>query len=82
MNNAPSSASAADAATNFKMVHRVKMAPSSQIASPSFGIHPRKKWSHAMILPFLTERYEASEWMLRIISDAQKCMVASGLDVI
>ena len=82
MNNAHSSASAADAATNFRMVHRVKIAPFSPITSPSFGIYPRKKWSHVLLLPFLTERYDASEWMSRIISDAQKSIIASGLDAI
>jgi hypothetical protein len=62
------------------MVHIVKIAPFSRIASPSFGIHPKKKWPHALLLPFLTERYDASEWMLRIISEARKRIVASGFD--
>ena len=43
MNSAPSSASAADAATNFKMVQLVRMAPLRKIGPPSFGIDPRKK---------------------------------------
>ena len=82
MNNAPSSASAADAAANFRMVHRVKIAPFSRVALPSLGIHPRKMWPHALLLPFQTKRYDASEWMFRIISDAQKRIVASGLNAI
>ena len=78
MNNAPSSAFAANAATNFRM----KTAPFIVVSSLSFGIHPRKKWSHALLLAFLTEKYEVFEWILRIISDAQKRTILSRLDAI
>ena len=82
MNNSTSSASAADAVTNFRIVHRVKIAPFSLVTSPSFDIHQRKKWPHSLLLPFLTKRWDASEWMFRIILDAQKFIVASELDAI
>ena len=68
--NAPSSASAADAATNLRMVHSVKKAPLRRMGSPSRGVQPRKKCPAARLLPCGSERYEASEWMLSIISEA------------
>ena len=52
MHNAPSSTSAADAATNFRMVYMVKIDPFSLITFLSFGIHPRKKWPHTLLLHF------------------------------
>ena len=42
-NSAPSSASAADAATSLRMVHCTWMAPLSLMGSPSRGKLPRKK---------------------------------------
>ena len=41
-NSAPSSASAADAATHFKMAQLVKIAPLREIGYSSFGMDPRK----------------------------------------
>jgi hypothetical protein len=40
---APNSASAADAATSFRMVHVMWIVPFSLIGSPSCGRLPRKK---------------------------------------
>ena len=56
MNSAPNSASAADDATNFKMVQRVKIALLIVMGSPSLGTEPRKKWTDARLLQFLVER--------------------------
>ncbi len=42
-NKAPSSASAADAVTSFKIAQVMKMLPFSLIGSPSFDKLPRKK---------------------------------------
>lgn len=44
MNNAPSSALAADAAMNFKIVEIMQMVPLSLMGMWSHGIQPRKKW--------------------------------------
>eukprot|EP00978_Attheya_sp_CCMP212_P035284 scaffold152510_cov29-Attheya_sp.AAC.3 len=41
-NNAPNSDSAAEAATNFNIVHSVKIARFSLMGCPSTGSHPRK----------------------------------------
>ena len=55
MKIAPNSASAADDATNFKMVRRVKISPLSVMGSASLGTEPRKKWPYARLLAFLEE---------------------------
>ena len=44
-----SSASAADAATHFKTVDCVKMAPFNLMGHPSLGRDPRKKWPPALL---------------------------------
>jgi hypothetical protein len=77
-NRAPSSASAAEATTNCRMVHNVKNAPFNLIGSPSFGDHPMKKWPHARLCAFVSERYDASEWTFKIMSDTWNRMVAFG----
>ena len=41
-NNAPNSALAADAATNFNIMQRAWIAPFKNIDCPFFGIEPRK----------------------------------------
>ena len=53
---APSSASAADATTKRRMVHNVKNTPFNLIGSPSLGDHPMKKWLHARLCAFVSER--------------------------
>jgi len=52
----PSSASAAKATMNRRMVHNVKNAPFNLIGSPSLGDHPMKKWPHARLCAFVSER--------------------------
>ena len=49
---APSSASAADAATHLRMVQLVRMAPLRRMGHPSFGREPRKKWPEARLRAF------------------------------
>ena len=70
MKSAPNSASAADAATSFSMVHVMAMLPLSLIFYPWHGMLPRKKYPPALLLPRDAVRYDASEWMLSTISDA------------
>ncbi len=77
-NRAPSSALAADATTKQSMVHSVKNGPLNLMGSPSFGSHPKKKWPHARLWEFVSERYDASECMFNTMSDAQNHTVASG----
>ena len=79
MKSAPNSASAADAATSFSMVHVMAMLPLSLIFYPLRGMLPRKKYSSALLLPQDAVRYDASEWMLSTISDAMNWMIAFGL---
>ena len=55
MESAPNYASAADDATNFKMVQRVKIALLSVMGSPSFAAKPRNKWPFARLLAFFAE---------------------------
>jgi hypothetical protein len=77
-NRAPSSALATDATTKRSMVHSVKNCPFSLMGSPSFGSHPKKKWPHARLWAFVSERYDASECMFNTMLDAQNRTVASG----
>ena len=79
MKSAPNSASAADAATSFSMVHVMAMLPLSLIFSPLCGTLPRKKYPPALILPRDAVRYDAYEWILSTISDALNCMIVFGL---
>jgi hypothetical protein len=50
--SAPSSASAADAATSFRMVDVMWIAPFIFIGSPSLGTLPRKKYPPARLCAF------------------------------
>ncbi len=77
-NRALSSASAADATTKQSMVHSVKNGPFNLMGSPSFGSHPKKKWPHAWLWAFVSERYDALECMFNTMSDARNRTVASG----
>ena len=79
MKNAPNSASAADAATSFSMVHVMAMLPLSLVFSPLRGMLPRNKYPPALLLPWDAVRYDASEWMLSTISDDLNWMIACGL---
>ena len=58
---APSSASAADAATNFKIAHVTATLPLSLIGFPFVSMLPRKKYLPARGLPRVAVRYDASE---------------------
>jgi hypothetical protein len=53
---AASSALVAKATTKRRMVHNVKNAPFNLIGSPSLGDHPMKKWPHAQLCAFISER--------------------------
>jgi len=53
---APSSASAADDATNFRKVHKVSIAPLIFIGDPSFGSHPKKKYPAALLRVFGSDK--------------------------
>ena len=55
MKSAPNSASAADDATDFKMVQKVKITPLSVMGSPSLGTESRKKLPDARLLAFFAE---------------------------
>ena len=70
MNSAPNSASAADDATNLKMVYKVKITPLSVMGYPSLDSEPRKKWPDARLLALFADRYDASEWLFNTMSDA------------
>ena len=56
MKSAPNSASAADDATNFRIVQRVKIALLSVMGSPSLGNETRKKWPDARFIEFFSDR--------------------------
>ena len=79
-NNAPNSASAADATTNRSIAHNVWNAPFSLMGLPSVGNAPMKKCPHALLRAFGSLRYDASEWMFNTISDARNLTTASGCD--
>ena len=67
---APSSVSAADATTNQRMAHKVKYAPFNLMGLPSLGVQPVKKWPHALLRAPDSDKYDASECMFIIMSDA------------
>ena len=69
-NSAPSSASAAEAATNFNILHKEWIAPFNLIGCPSTGTEPKKKCPPARLRDLGAVRYDASEWMFKIISEA------------
>ena len=78
MKRVPSSASATKAAMIFIILHRVNMVPFRQIGWPFLGNQPRKKCPDAWLRAHALERYEASEWIFRIMSDTRKGIVTSG----
>ena len=51
-NSAPSFASAADAATNFRMLQREWIGPFCVMGFPSIGNDPRKKFPPALLCAF------------------------------
>ena len=68
-NSAPNSASAADAATNFSIVQRVKIAPLRRMGSLACGVHPRNKYPTALMHASLSEKEDAYECTLSIMSN-------------
>ncbi len=43
------------------------------------GFHPMKKWPHARLCALFSDRYDAFECIFKIMSEAWKQTVASGL---
>ena len=78
MKSAPNSASAANVATSFSMVHVMAILPSSLIFSPLRGILTRKQYPPDLILPRDAVRYDAYEWMLSTILYDLNLMIAFG----
>ena len=68
-NIAPNLDSAADAATNLRILQSVRIGPFRRMGHLSSGSQPRKKWPAARLLPFFAERYDASECTFNIMSD-------------
>ena len=60
-NNAPSSASAADATTNRNIAHKGEKTPFNLIGYVGLGFHPMKKCLHARLCAFALDKYYASE---------------------
>jgi hypothetical protein len=75
---APSSASAAEAMTKQRIAHSVKNAPFNFMGPPLLGVQPMKKCPHAWLQALDSDRYDASEWMFNIMSEALNCIVVSG----
>ena len=67
---APSSASAAEATTNFRILHREKNAPFNFIGLLSMGREPMKKCPLARLRALGSLKYDASEWIFMTISEA------------
>ena len=66
-NSAPNYASAGDAG-NFCKWHRVDIAPLRWMGCLSCGVHPRNKYLAARMRAPLSDKYEVSEFTLRIMS--------------
>ena len=73
-----SSASTADMTTNQRMAHKVKNAPFNLMGLPSLGVQPMKKRPHALLRASDSVKYDASQCMFIIMSDARNRIVASG----
>ena len=54
-NIAPNSASAADAATNLRIMQSVRIGPFRRMGQSSSGSQPRKKWPDARLLASFAE---------------------------
>ena len=78
-NKAPNSASAAEAATNFKMVQSTWIAPLILMGWLSWGMSARKKYPPALERALLALWKEASKWTFSTILEALYLMMASGL---
>ena len=69
-NSAPSSTSADDAAINLSIWHDVNISSFRWTGCLSCALHPRKKFPDAQLHADIADKYDASEWKFRIISDA------------
>ncbi len=67
---APSLASAEEATTKGNIAHRVKKAPFNLMGLVGSVRQPMKKCPQAWLWVFASKRYEASEWIFRIMSEA------------
>ena len=56
---APSSTSAAEATTKYKIAHSMKNAPFNLIGFVGPGFHPMKKWPHALLCALASDKYDA-----------------------
>ena len=70
MNNAASSASAADATTNFRIPHMMNIAPFNLIGLPFSDTLPINNSPAILLVARDSERYGAFEWMFNIMSEA------------
>ena len=77
-NSAPSSASAADAATSFSIKQVIIILPFKTMGSPSFGKLPRKKYPPARLLALAAVKYDASECMLSTMLESRNLIFAFG----
>ena len=69
-NNAPRYTSAANSAEILSIWHSVNIAPFRWMGCLSCGFHPRKKFLDSLMCAYLSDKYDASDWMLRIMLDA------------
>ncbi len=69
---------AVEATTKRKIAHKVKNTPFNVIGLDGSGHYPMKKCPHAWLCVFASDKYDASEWMLRTMSEAWNRMVAAG----
>ena len=67
--SAPNSAFADNAATKFRIVKRVKIAPLRWMGCLYCGFCPRKKCPADWLLAPLSDNYVASEWTFSIMPD-------------
>jgi len=68
---------AADGTTNRKIAHNLKNAPFNLMGFVGSGFHPMKKCPHALLWALASDKYDASEWIFNIMSDAWKRTLAS-----
>ncbi len=81
-NRAPNLASAVDAATSLRIAHVIWMLSLRKMGLLFCGTVHEKQYPPALLLPLLADRYYASEWTLRMMSDAWNLMTAYGLEYI
>ncbi len=69
---------AANATTKRNIAHKVNNALFNLIGLYGSRCHPMKKCPHAWLCAFASDKYDASECMLRTILEAWNCTVAAG----